>query len=69
MKKRDIFKFNGEKPTAINLEHVTNMCLEGKRITFTFYSGGIYVDMENEETAKNIFDQLLNTWAADDDTR
>lgn len=63
--KRDIFRFNGEKPTAINLEHVTNMQLEGKRITFTFYTNAIFIDLENEEAAKQCFEQLLNVWVAD----
>jgi hypothetical protein len=62
--KRDIFRFNGEKPTAINLEHITNMQIEGKRITFTFYTNSIYIDMENEGAAKECFEQLLNVWVS-----
>lgn len=64
-KKRDIFHFKGETPTAINLEHVTTMAIAGKRLTFTFYTNQIYVDLDNEDAAKNCFEQLLNVWAAD----
>lgn len=61
---RDIFKFTGgNKPTAVNLEHVVTMTLEEKRITFGFINGGMYLDMETEEQAKNVFDNLLNIWA------
>jgi hypothetical protein len=63
--KRAIFRFNGDKPTAINLEHVTNMCIEGKRVTFNFYSTALYVDLETDEAASTAFEQLLNVWAAD----
>jgi hypothetical protein len=62
--KRDIFRFNGETPTAINLEHVTSMSIVGKRITFSFYTNQIYVDLENDDAAKTCFEQLLNIWAA-----
>lgn len=62
--KRDIFRFNGETPTAINLEHVTSMSIAEKRITFSFYTNQIYVDLENDDSAKACFEQLLNIWAA-----
>ena len=61
--KRDIFRFNGEKPTAINLEHVTNIVLEGKRISFSFYTNVIFVDLDTPEAALSVFDQILNVWA------
>ena len=61
--KRDIFRFNGEKPTAINLEHVTQIGIEGKRITFSFYSTAMFVDLESEEAAKIAFDQILSIWS------
>jgi hypothetical protein len=61
--KRDIFRFSGEKPTAINLEHVTTIVIEGKRITFTFYNSAIFIDLVDEEAAKVIFEQILNAWA------
>jgi hypothetical protein len=64
-RKRDIFRFNGEKPTVINLEHVTHMALEGKRIHFNFYTNTIYVDLENEEVANSVFNVLLNCWSGD----
>jgi hypothetical protein len=63
--KRDIFRFNGEKPTAVNLEHVTTMAIEDKRITFNFYTNAIFVDLETEEAARNAFEQILNVWAAE----
>jgi hypothetical protein len=62
--KRDIFRFNGERPTAINMEHVTNVTIEGKRITFNFYQTAIFVDLDNEEAAASVFDQILNVWSA-----
>jgi len=62
--KRDIFRFNGETPTAINLEHVTSMSYTGKRISFSFYTNQIYVDLENDDAAKTCFEQLLNIWAS-----
>jgi hypothetical protein len=62
--KRDIFHFSGEKPTAINLEHVTQLVIEGRRITFTFYNTTMFVDLENEEAAKMAFDKILSIWSA-----
>lgn len=61
--KRDIFRFNGKNPTGINLEHVTNMQLEGKRITFTFYTNAIFIEMEDDAAANECFERLLNAWA------
>jgi hypothetical protein len=63
--KRDIFRFNGERPTAINLEHVTNIAVEGKKLTFSFYTNAIFVELESEEAAQKGFEQLLNVWSAD----
>lgn len=63
--KRDIFRFNGERPTAINLEHITHMCLEGKKITFHFYSSAIFVELADEAAAASIFEVLLTNWSAD----
>ena len=63
--KRDIIHFNGERPTAINLEHITLMYLEGKRINFEFYSKTEFVDFADEESEKSIFQILMNTWAGD----
>ena len=63
--KRDIFRFNGERPTAINLEHVTNMSLEGKKITFNFYSTAIFVELADEAAAASVFEVLLTNWSAD----
>lgn len=63
--RRDIFRFAGEKPAAINLEHVTQINVEGKRITFQFYSTAMFIDMDDEEAAKNAFEQILNVWSAD----
>jgi hypothetical protein len=60
--KRDIFKFDGITPTAINLEHVTNICIEGKKITFSFYTNALYIELETEQAAKDVFEQLINVW-------
>jgi hypothetical protein len=63
--KRDIIRFNGEKPTAINLEHVTSMCIEGKRITFEFHSKAQFVDFADEGAAASVFEVLLTTWSSE----
>jgi hypothetical protein len=63
--KRDIFKFGGENPSAINLEHVSMMKLEGKKLMFNFHNSGITVDFETIDGAKNAFEQIINIWAAD----
>jgi len=63
--KRDIFRFAGEKPTAINLEHVTQIGMEGKKITFQFYSTAMFVDLADENAAKSVFEVLLNVWAGE----
>jgi hypothetical protein len=63
--KRDIFRFAGEKPAAINLEHVTQIRVEGKRITFDFYSTAMFVDFQDEEATKTAFEQILTFWSAD----
>lgn len=64
--KRDIFRFNGERPTAINLEHVTNLYLEGKKITFNFYSTSLLIELADETAAASVFEILLNTWSANE---
>lgn len=64
--KRDLFKFNGQNPTAINLEHVTVMAIDGKKINFSFAMNGISVDMDTDEIARIVFDQVLKVWAGDD---
>lgn len=63
--KRDIIRFTGEKPMAINLEHVTGMYVEGKRITFEFYTKAQFVDFADDAAASGVFEILLNTWAGD----
>lgn len=63
--KRDIFKINSDQPTALNLEHVTMITLQDKRITLSFQNNGVNVDLENEEVAKNTFELLLKKWAGD----
>lgn len=63
--KRDIFRFNGEKPTGINLEHVTHMSIEGKKIIFNFYSTAIFVELADEDSTASIFEILLRSWSGD----
>ncbi len=63
--KKTIFRFNSDKPTAINIENVTMMSLEDKRITFAFASNGVYVDVDTAEMAASIFEELLKAWAGD----
>jgi len=63
--KRDIFCFNGERPTGINLEHVTHMSIEGKKITFNFYSTAIFIELADESAAASMFEILLKSWSGD----
>lgn len=63
--KRDIFKFTSENPSAINLEHVNMIKLDGQKIEFSFQSNGLSVDFTNEETAREVFEQIINVWASD----
>lgn len=63
--KRDIIRFTGEKPTAINLEHVTCMYIEGKRITFEFYTKAQFIDFQDEAAAESVFEVLLQTWSSE----
>lgn len=62
--KRDIFKFDGDKTTAINLEHVTQIFQEKNKITFNFDSVATYIELESEEAAKNGFNQILGIWSS-----
>lgn len=64
--KRDIISFSGIVPTSISLEHVTAITVSGNRITFNLYTNNIYVDMENDETAKTLYDKLVTMWANGD---
>lgn len=63
--KRDIIRFQGGIPTAINLEHVTTIYIEGKRITFEFYTKAQFIDFEDEASAQSVFELILKTWSAD----
>jgi hypothetical protein len=64
--KRDIIRFSSdERPTAINLEHVTCMYIEGKRISFEFYTKVQFIDFADEAAAKSVFEVLLTTWSSD----
>lgn len=63
--KRDIVRFGGERPTAVNLEHASIIYLEGKRITFEFYTKAQHIDLDDESIAKTVFEQILNSWASD----
>ena len=63
--KRDIFRVVGGVPTAVNLEHVTMISVDGNRITFSIISGGLNVDLETPEQAIGVFEQLLQVWAGD----
>lgn len=63
--KRDIFRVNGTNPAALNLDHVTMITLQDKRLTFSFGTNGLNVDMESEELAVAVYEQLLQTWAGD----
>ena len=63
--KRDIIRFNGAVPTAINLDHATTIYMDGKRITFEFYTKAQFIDFDDEDSAKRAFDIIMNTWASE----
>ena len=64
--KRDILRFDGEKPTAINLEHVTNIFIEGKKITFQYQTTATYIELLDDDAASYVFQSILNFWAGED---
>ena len=64
-KKRDILRFNGDKDISINLEHVTLARVEGKRITFEFYSTQTFIDLEDDDSAKKAYEQIIAIWSTD----
>ena len=63
--KREIFRFNGERPTAINLDHVNLMFIEGKKITFQFYNSATFIELADEAAANSVFDALLSAWVGE----
>ena len=63
--KRNIFRINSDKPTAVNLEHVTMISVEENRITFSFFSNAVFIDLESKEVAEILFEKLLLLWAGD----
>lgn len=60
---RDIFVVRGTTPTAINLDQVKMITLTEKRITLTFGSNGLNVDLDSQEIAEKIFEDLIKRWA------
>jgi hypothetical protein len=62
-KSRNIFRFNGSTPTALNLEHVTTISVEGKKINFNFYTNQIFVELEDEKAALTCFEHILRVWS------
>lgn len=60
---RNIIRFNGEKPAALNFEHVTNMYLDGNKITFEFYTKALPVEFADAAIAASTFDTLVTLWA------
>lgn len=61
--KKNILRFNGETPTAINLDHVTTISTAGNKVFFNFQTNQIHIELENEDAAKASFEQFLNIWA------
>jgi hypothetical protein len=64
--KRPVFRFNGSLPTGINLEHVTSMNVQDKKINFSFYAHHIFVEFETPEGALEVFNELMKAWAGED---
>ena len=63
--KRDIFRFEGDKPTAVNLEYINMIQLEQNRITFTFQYNNFALDLSDADMAKKIYDKIVEIWASD----
>ncbi len=63
--KRDIFRFAGEKTSCINLEHVNQIIMEGRRISFQFSSTSMFIDLEDEAAATSVLEVVLNIWAGE----
>lgn len=63
--KREIFRFNGDRPTAINLDHVTLMYIEGKKITFQFGSTATFIELADDAVTNSVFDALLSAWVGE----
>lgn len=63
--KRDIFRFASERPSAINLEHVTQINVEGKKITFQFYNTAMYIELGDDAAALSLFETVLMIWAGE----
>ncbi len=67
-KKRDIFCFGGSPATAVNLEHLNYAYIDKvnpNRIVFVFYHAPLYIDLKDEEEAKNCFEKILTAWVGD----
>jgi hypothetical protein len=67
--KRDVILFTGsetQRPTAINLEHITSMSVEDNKLIFNFYANAITVEFLTPEAAKGAFDNLNNIWGGYD---
>lgn len=64
--KRDIFRFNGINPIAINLDHVISISMENTKISFNFQSNAVSIDLENQELANTTFENVLKLWASDE---
>lgn len=64
--KRDIFRFTGSKETAINLEHVTSIEHEECKISFSFYTNVIFIELPSADEAKAIFEQIMKNWTGDE---
>lgn len=62
--KRDIIRFSGAVPTAINLEHVTSMSAKDNRVNFCFYTNSIDIDFESPEAAKQALEGILTLWSS-----
>lgn len=63
--KREIFRFIGDRNTAINLDHVVMMFIEGKKITFQFYNSATFIELNDDAAAASVFDALLNAWVGE----
>lgn len=61
--KKNLFRLCGEKPIVINLEHVTSMELEEKKIYFFFYAKVIEINFENSTSASSMFECLIDSWS------
>ena len=64
--KREIVRFSGKNPSAINLDHVRKIAVEGRRVFFWFYEKEPEsIDCDDEASALSAFEVVLGIWVSE----